>query len=573
MDNDFELSRRKALAALGTIGAASAGAGLGTSAYFSDQETFENNSLVAGELDLKVSWDEHYSDWKGDETEFASMPGPDEEPDLLLPAPSDEGEDIELVFSDRPEFMNATRQEQFPEGGLSEDDDPCTALADVPDDLDQPVIDLEDVKPGDFGEVTFDFASCTNPAFLWLNGGLVSESENGQTEPEEDDPDEGPGVELPDALRARAWYDNGGSDNTASASASLQAQDLSTSGDTAMDLAQTLVAGDVTINNASFTGSNQQAGTFSGGGSTVGISDGVILSTGDVEDVAGPNSSDSLSVNNPDASGTTVLDDIATGSTNDEAILEVDFTVPDDADQIFFNYVFGSEEYNEYVDSNFNDAFGLFLNGTNVATIDNPDNPGEDTVSINNINNGENADLYNDNDPGDLGTPTPFDTEMDGFTVVLDVGEDVVPGSMNTLEFAIADVGDSSWDSWVLIEGGSLTTDPTPGGEGDNIKQDDETVFIEGSLRDVLSELSSGNGIPLDGDVPAEEGGGTGRNCYAASPEVHYVAFQWWLPIDHGNEVQSDSVTFDLGFYAEQCRHNDGSGMNNDAVAPDETNP
>lgn len=67
MNDDFELSRRKALAALGTIGAASAGAGLGTSAYFSDQETFENNQLVAGSLDMHIGWEEHYSDWSDDE--------------------------------------------------------------------------------------------------------------------------------------------------------------------------------------------------------------------------------------------------------------------------------------------------------------------------------------------------------------------------------------------------------------------------------------------------------------------------------------------------------------------------
>jgi hypothetical protein len=39
------------------------------------------------------------------------------------------------------------------------------------------------------------------------------------------------------------------------------------------------------------------------------------------------------------------------------------------------------------------------------------------------------------------------------------------------------------------------------------------------------------------------------------------AAFAWWVPVDHGNEIQSDSVEFDLGFYTEQCRHNDGSGM------------
>jgi predicted ribosomally synthesized peptide with SipW-like signal peptide len=70
-DIEYGLSRRKALAALGAIGAASAGAGIGTSAFFSDQETFENNQLVAGTLDMKVSWAEHYSDWSEDEAEFA----------------------------------------------------------------------------------------------------------------------------------------------------------------------------------------------------------------------------------------------------------------------------------------------------------------------------------------------------------------------------------------------------------------------------------------------------------------------------------------------------------------------
>lgn len=53
-DEKFELTRRKALAGLGTIGAASAGAGLGTSAYFNDTESFEGNSLQAGELDIEV---------------------------------------------------------------------------------------------------------------------------------------------------------------------------------------------------------------------------------------------------------------------------------------------------------------------------------------------------------------------------------------------------------------------------------------------------------------------------------------------------------------------------------------
>jgi len=581
MQDDFQLSRRKALAALGTIGAASAGAGLGTSAYFSDQETFENNSLVAGELDLKVSWDEHYSDWKGEETQYASMPEGGETPDISLPAADENGKPIELVVSDWDGFMDATRQERFPEGGLGADEDPCEALADVgDDDMAAPVISIDDVKPGDFGEVTFDFAACNNPAYLWLNGGLRTASENGLTEPEADDPDEddSPG--------------GGGSGDDDGGVTTTDTFDV-TPDVSAMDLADALIpdGSNLTLTGASYTGANSANGTFSGGSDPYGLDDGIVLSSGLAENIEGPNNvSDGIS--EPQGTpGDPDLDVLAgTQNTNDAAVLTFDFEVPEGEEQVFFNFVFGSDEYNEFVDQ-FNDVFGFFVNPedgtaeeTNVALVNG------DPVSINTINNMDNPGLFNNNDPSD--TDTPFATEADGFTDILQVEADVNPGEENTLKLAIADAGDSQLDSWVLIGGESLSTDPTgPGGEvelldklrarawydedvaGDNIHQDGEEVFLEGSLREVLAQLSMGSGVPLDGNESAEQGGGTGRNCYSEAPDVHYVAFQWWLPIDHGNEVQGDSVAFDLGFYTEQCRHNDGSGLNNDAVDDDEVDP
>ena len=583
------LSRRRLLGSVATVGGAAALGGAGSVAFFSDREEFANNRLVSGSLDLKVSWEEHYSDWSDDEEEFGRMAEEGEEADLFLPAIPDDprSEPIELVFSDRAGFMDATLQEQFPEGGLG-DADPCEALADVPEDLEAPVIELEDVKPGDFGEVTFDFASCDNPAFLWLQGELVDEAENGVTEPERKDPDEGDGVELADELRARAWYDtlsmgggtggdggsgeNGGGDIGIASNGTLSATSIATSGATPTDLANTLVSdvGNVTVSNVTYTGSDVSAGTFTGGGDAIGIDSGIILGSGDVEDVAGPNENSDTTTSTGEA-GDADLDALAGGSTNDAAVLEFDFTVPADADQVFFNYVFGSEEYNEFVDSSFNDVFGFFLNPdsgtaeeTNIATIDDPENAGENAVAINNINNGENADLYVDNTGGSV------DTEMDGFTVVLEAGAALEAGSTNTLRLAVADTADSILDSWVLLEGGSLSTNPDPqpepGEGGDNIKQPAEEFIVEdGSLREVLETLSEGKGVPLDGNVPAEQGGGSAdaRNCYSAAPDVHYVAVQWWLPVDHGNQVQTDSVTFDLGFYAEQCRHNAGGGIGN----------
>jgi predicted ribosomally synthesized peptide with SipW-like signal peptide len=58
--NPIGLSRRRVLGGIGAIGVASAGAGLGTTAFFSDSESFENNTLTAGELDLRVQYEASY---------------------------------------------------------------------------------------------------------------------------------------------------------------------------------------------------------------------------------------------------------------------------------------------------------------------------------------------------------------------------------------------------------------------------------------------------------------------------------------------------------------------------------
>ena len=217
-DDSIELSRRKVLAGLGTVGVTTAGVGLGTSAYFSDRETFTNNSLTAGSLDMKLGWAEHYSDWSEDEAEFARMPGEGEDPDLVFPG-GDGNHDIELVIEDQQGFLNATAIEAYPDpddDAIQDDFDTegigpiCNAGADTPEDLDPtvegalrtenddtvteegplPLISIEDVKPGDFGEVTFDVALCDNPGYLWMTGTLRNCSENGHTEPERKDPDE-----------------------------------------------------------------------------------------------------------------------------------------------------------------------------------------------------------------------------------------------------------------------------------------------------------------------------------------------------------------------------------------------
>lgn len=53
-DNTYGLTRRRVLGGLATVGAASAAAGAGTMAYFSDTEESTDNTVSAGTLDLKA---------------------------------------------------------------------------------------------------------------------------------------------------------------------------------------------------------------------------------------------------------------------------------------------------------------------------------------------------------------------------------------------------------------------------------------------------------------------------------------------------------------------------------------
>ena len=242
---------------------------------------------------------------------------------------------------------------------------------------------------------------------------------------------------------------------------------------TADDLADALVGTGVSIVPAtvSFTGAPEAAGTFefTGDYDVIGISSGIILSSGNIADVEGPND-DSATTTDFGLAGDADLDALSGYTTYDATILEFDFEVDPGAEKIYFSYVFGSDEYNFYVYTPFNDVFAFYVNGVNYAEV------GGDPVSINTINNGNinypgnppsNPDLYINNDPfhADInGYLVPNEdllfTEMDGFTKVLVFEADVNPGETNTMKLAIADASDHILDCWVFIEAGSLSIIP-----------------------------------------------------------------------------------------------------------------
>lgn len=219
----------------------------------------------------------------------------------------------------------------------------------------------------------------------------------------------------------------------------------------------------VTISNAKFNGSDgiidcNLIGKFETGSTptNIGMESGLILATGGVSVAVGPNDTTEMKVLSTcntyyDAD----LSSIATNTTHDVSVLEFDF-IPWD-NKVSFSFVFGSEEYMEWVGYDYNDVFGFFVEGINPAGgyYDHQNMalvPGTtEAVSIDNVNLNHNSEYYIDNTGGTT-------IQFDGFTTLIEVRFDVVPMSNYHIKMAICDVGDDFADSGVFLEAHSFST-------------------------------------------------------------------------------------------------------------------
>ncbi len=231
-----------------------------------------------------------------------------------------------------------------------------------------------------------------------------------------------------------------------------KAQITVTGGLTAQELAEILAGNNITVTNATLSGSNLASGSFDATGSGIGVSTGVILTSGNIADAPGPNDvgNSSTDLGEP---GTAQMDALAGVNTHDAITLQFDFEVQ--SDMIQFEYVFASEEYPEYAppnNSSYNDVFAFFISGPgitgeeNIALVPGSTSP----VAINNINAITNNQYYIDNTGGTA-------IQFDAFTTVLVAKrEGLIPCQTYTLKLVIADAGDGIYNSAVFLQENSL---------------------------------------------------------------------------------------------------------------------
>lgn len=222
----------------------------------------------------------------------------------------------------------------------------------------------------------------------------------------------------------------------------------------AEEMANEMFGNGINVVSASYTGNANASGIYSdGNASAPGVTPsdtGVILSTGNASSITNSSGDANVSAStstNHGASGDVDLDEISGQTTFDAAVFEASF-IPDGS-TLTMQIVFSSEEYLEYVNSGFNDAVGIWVNGEQAEL-----QVGTGHISIDEINDQTNENLYIDNPA----SAEDYNTEMDGFTVTLTLKAPVTPGEENTIKIGIADGGDGALDSNLLIAGNSVQT-------------------------------------------------------------------------------------------------------------------
>lgn len=559
--DNVRLSRRKILAGLGTVGAAGAGAGLGTSAFFSDEETFEGNTITAGTLDLKVDWAEQYFDGVrnlADDCDATvrylddgESPNDDE---VGFPTIGDPL--VAVPETEAPSFRNCITTDSFAGQG----DAPPSG-----------VVELQDVKPGDFGEISLCYGISDNPGYVGLDAAVTLDDESSVTDPESaadgedqssDDPDDDADGELGETIQAAAWYDPDGNARV----------------DDGLDSPMLLAQGSLNdVLDATATMDPASAGGSPG------------WDTGDGCHVPGIDCVETLFLaDSGDGSsafdGETRLYEVDLREDPDVAELTHLTTLPTDnfaqTDAIAATPEVPGHPESPIGEASGNAIFVVDKDTCHLGRYDLGADTFEDLGPVDGLDPSDQIVLLSFDPQGQLwvlgqangnricriddfeSSPTAVATaSVDGAEVE---GADIAYDSNGTLYlYSNADetlytidrstgqasaVGSSSDDTGYMT---GLAIQSAGTGDLVSSSEDDDAIVVLDKQDG--SEVTQ-HEMRLDGDAYSYGFGDMTVNQLC--PE-YCIALEWWLPVDTGNEVQSDRLEFDLTLRTEQCRNNE----------------
>jgi predicted ribosomally synthesized peptide with SipW-like signal peptide len=545
-DNDpqlYNLTRRKVLAGLGAVGLASAGAGLGSSAYFSDRESFAENELVPdhdGDGEQSIA-----ADNDAGQIRYSDFADPDD--------PDSNGANLPVLNC-----------ENIPP--LSEADfgvDPVTG-----EEM-ETLVHLSDVKPGDAGEITFSLHLCDNPGYVWMQADNVAESEGIDTEPELA-VDDVVGGDLARQIEATLWYD-ADCDNVRDVAAPADVMlTLDFSGSMLYRRYGGVVSNDdVTIDGTTYGETTKidlvELATREfvaylddqGADAKVGVAYFDGSQSGD------PANTSRTGVLQPMTTNLADVDTALSGLRQKLAnVVTGDWpTDPFDGDGDPSPGAGGGIAEGTYLGEGVNAAQNELTTGgragadkANIVLSDGQSFRGQsNNAFVSPQAAATDARLSNGGGGGS-------DPATDVYAVAVGDADDQTLGEM------AGAAGDAAGDdSQFFFDVDDPVAIPTVFGVLAS-QFVAEKVIMADSLDNVLAALADGNGIPLDGNVLtlydelSEPPTDPDRDPFRGNGLMYCVALSWELPASVGNDVQGDSVAFDLGFYTEQARHNDGSG-------------
>jgi gliding motility-associated-like protein len=209
---------------------------------------------------------------------------------------------------------------------------------------------------------------------------------------------------------------------------------------------------------------NGAYGTFEAGDNTdLGLERGLVMTSGSAAETANP--ATFFASNGNGLPGDPELDYLSNQSgnpsaSNDACVIEVEVFVA--TDELRFEYVFGSEEYPNFINTpTFNDIFAFLISGPGITgdpNINNqqniailPDPAAGTPVEVFSVNQNTNWEFYRNNLLGQSVAYGGLTSDFQGVKKSLTAIQEVTPCETYNIKFAIADRGDGIYDSGVFI--------------------------------------------------------------------------------------------------------------------------